>query len=77
MSSVTPSERDLTVTANPADPVIEGRSVTFQCTAPRVKPPPKEMHLMFTDDNQKIHGQIVMNTNSDGLTFNVTYWSIL
>ena len=69
---MTPSERDLTITANPADPVTEGRSVTFTCTAPRVKPPPKEMYLMFTDGGKKIYGQNKTRKNFDGLTSNIS-----
>ena len=71
-STVTPSERDLTITANPADPVTEGRSVTFKCTALRVKPPPSYMYFMFTGGGEAFHRQDMVNANSDGLTSKVS-----
>ena len=67
---MTPSERDLTITANPADPVTDGRSVTFNCTALRVRPYPKEMYLKFTDGVQKIYGQ--NKTNRDRSTYKIS-----
>ena len=70
-SSATPSKRDFTITTNPADPVIEGRFITFNCTAPRVKPHPKEMYFKFTDGGQKIYGKYKRSTNRDGLTYKV------
>ena len=69
---MTPSERDLKLTANPTGLIRNGNTATFNCTAPRVKPPPKEMYLKFTDYDQIFHGQIMTSTNSDGLTSYVT-----
>ena len=69
---MTPSERDLKLTANSTGLLREGDTVTFNCTAPRVKPPPREMYLKFTDYDQKFQGQDMTSANSDGLTSNVT-----
>ena len=69
---MTPSERDLELTANTTGLLREGDTVTFNCTAPRVKPPPREMYLKFTDYDQKIIGRNMTSTNSDGLTSKVT-----
>ena len=69
---MTPSERDHKLTANPTGLLREGDTVTFNCTSPRVKPPPKEMYLMFTDGDQKIIGRNMTSTNSDGLTSKVS-----
>ena len=69
---MTPSESDLKVTASPPDPVREGTSVTFKCSASRVKPPPKEMFWKFTDDENLHTGQYNNQTNSDKLTSSVS-----
>ena len=60
------------MTAKQTGLLRERDTVTFNCTAPRVKPPPKEMYLKLTDYDQKIIGRNMTSTNSDGLTSNVT-----
>ena len=69
---MTPSESDLKVTASPPDPVREGTSVTFKCSASRVKPPPEEMFWKFTDDGNQHQGQYKNEINSDKLTSSVS-----
>ena len=60
------------ITSNPGDPVIEGTSVTFNCTAPRVEPHPKEIYLKFTDDGQKIYGQNKTRINHYDWTYKIS-----
>ena len=60
------------MTANPTGLLREGDTVTFNCTAPRVKPPPREIYLKFTDSDHKIIGRNMKSKNSDGLTSHVT-----
>jgi len=70
--TVTPSRQDLKITTSPTGPVKEGETVSFKCSAPRVKPPPREIYWQFTDDENQHNGIYRNDTNADKLTSSVS-----